>query len=393
MADTTKDIWNDDDGVQTPKKRRGARHFLTFALVLVVVLLVVLGAAYRDGTGFDALRRYLNYGSAETPGDGVYDYDAAASNRFAVLGEKLVVLSDTSLRVLGQNGEEVWSTSLNMTAPDLRTGGGRAVAYDIGGTELYVVDEAGEVFHLTADVEEPLLAATLNDQGMLTVTSKRKGLKGYVHVYGKEMNDLFGFNSSRRFVIDAYATDDGKSLAAVTLGQESGTFVSNVVLYDLTEKEPKANYDVSDGLVLAIGEQNGKLVTVSDTGLTAADTDGKTEAAYSYGGAYLREYDLGGAGFTTLLLNRYQSGSVGRLVTVGTDGKELGSLDVNREVLGLSAAGRYLAVLYIDSLVIYNENLEVYSSLKGLDGVNDVQMREDGSVLLLSSEQASLFLP
>lgn len=393
MADTTKDIWNDDDGVEPPQKHRGTRRFLTFLFVLAAVLLVVLGAAYRGGTGFDALRRYLNYGSAEVPGDGVYDYDAAASNRFAVLGEKLVVLSDTSLRVLSQNGEEVWSTPLNMTAPDLRTGGGRAVAYDIGGTELYVVDENGEVFHFTADVEEPLLAATLNSQGMLAVTAKLKGYKGCVHVYSQDMKELFLFRSSRRFVIDGYATDDGKSLAAVTLGQEDGTFLSNVVLYDLTEEEPRADYDVSDGLVLTIGEQDGKLVTASDTGLTAAGLDGKVEMSYSYNGAYLREYDLGGDGFTTLLLNRYQSGSVGRLVTVGTDGTELGSLDVSQEVLGLSAAGRYLAVLYIDSLVIYNENLEVYSSLKGLDGVNDVQMREDGSALLLSSEQGSLFLP
>lgn len=36
-----------------------------------------------------------------------------------------------------------------MSAPALETGGGRAVAYDVGGTELYVVDEGGEVGSLT----------------------------------------------------------------------------------------------------------------------------------------------------------------------------------------------------------------------------------------------------
>ena len=38
----------------------------------------------------------------------------------------------------------------------------------------------------------------------------------------------------------------------MTLGQENGTFVSNVVLYDLSETEPAADYDVADGLVAAI---------------------------------------------------------------------------------------------------------------------------------------------
>ena len=76
-----------------------------------------------------------------------------------------------------------------------------------------------------------------------------------------------------------------------------------------------------------------------------------------------------------------------------TDGEELGSLDVRDEVLSMSACGRYLAVLYYGSLVVYNENLEVYASLKGTENARGALMRQDGSVLLLSSESAELFLP
>jgi len=214
-----------------------------------------------------------------------------------------------------------------------------------------------------------------------------------VDVYDDSMERVFVFRSSVRFVEDAYVTNDGGYLAAVTLGQENSVFVSNIVLYDLTKEDPVADYDISDGLVIAIGQQDGKLVTVSDNCLTFANTKGEVSAAYSYQGAYLREYDISGGGFTTLLLNRYQSGSVGRLVTVDTDGEELGSLDVNGEIQSISAAGRYLAVQYIDSLVVYNQALEVYASLKGTDDAKEALMRPDGSVLLLSSESASLFLP
>ena len=66
-------------------------------------------------------------------------------------------------------------------------------------------------------------------------------------------------------------------------------------------------------------------MTVSDTALTYAGQDGEIRATYSYSGSYLREYDLNGDGFAALLLNRYRSGSVGRLVTVDTDGQEIAS--------------------------------------------------------------------
>jgi len=177
------------------------------------------------------------------------------------------------------------------------------------------------------------------------------------------------------------------------LGQEDGVFVSNVVLYDLTKEDPVANYDVSDGLVVSIGQQGDRLVTVSDTGLTFAGTDGTIDASYAFGEEYLREYDLGGEDFAVVQLNRYQSGSVGKVISVAADGTELGSLDVNREILDLSASDRYLAVLYMDSLVIYNRELQVYATLNGTDYAKAVLMRPDGSALLLSSESATLFLP
>lgn len=56
-----------------------------------------------------------------------------------------------------------------------------------------------------------------------------------------------------------------------------------------------------------------------------------------------------------MLLGRYKVGSQLRLVTVNSDGKELGSLDLDGDVLSMSACGRYVAVLFADRLVIYNK--------------------------------------
>ena len=393
MDKKTHDIWNDDDGAEERrprKKRPRLRRFLMFFLALVAVLAVVLVAAWRDGTGFDALHRYFSYGDDQEEN---YTYDASSSNRFALLGERLVVLSDTSLRLLDRGGEEIWSKQVKMNTPALASGGGRAVAYDVGGTELYVLDAEGLLLEMNADTEYPFLAATLNDEGWLAVTAEKQNYKGAVTVYNADMEEAFEFRSSDRFVTDGYVTDDCKYLAAVTLGQEAGVFVSNIVLYDLQSVDPIGDYDVSDGLVLAIGQQGDRLVTVADACLALADRDGEDLVRYDYDGTYLREYALEGDGFTALLLNRYRSGSVGKLVTVDTEGEEIASLEVREEVLGISAAGRYLGVLYLDRLVIYNQELQEYAVLNGISYARSVLMREDGTALLVGSQEAELFLP
>ena len=396
MSERTKDIWNDDDGeaIQNRhiQKRRNKKWFL---LTLVVVFAVVIVAAWRGGTGFDAVKRWFSYGGGGgTEVSGRYIYDASAQNRFALLNDQtLVVLSDTSLTIIDQSGKQLERIPVKMNHPALTANGGRAVAYDIGGTELYTVDEQGNTNRLEVPEEEAFLAANLNPSGYLAVTGEKRNKKGCVSVYDPEMNLLFAFHSSQRFVTDAYVTDDNKSVAAVTLGQEESVFVSNIVLYDLTKTKPKADYDITDGLVLAITSKDHRLTTVSDTNLSFASWSGKLEATYSYQNEYLREFSLGGDGFTALLLNRYQSGSVGRLVTVDSHGKEVASLDVNGEIRSLSAAGKYLAVLYMDRLVVYNQNLEEYATYAETDYAKEAIMRNDGSVLLLASDSASIFLP
>ena len=96
------------------------------------------------------------------------------------------------------------------------------------------------------------------NEGLCLKCAKELGLPlSLIHILVSE------FKSSERFVTDACVVD-GKHLAAVTLGQEAGTFVSNIVLYNLEkagEVEPAADYDVEDGLVAAIAEQDGRILT------------------------------------------------------------------------------------------------------------------------------------
>ena len=374
------------------KLRRALWSVISFVLILAVVLGVVMLAAYRDGTGFDVLRRYLHYGKAETSGGkAVYDYDADVTNHFAVLGQHLAVLSETGMEVLSPDGEIVWSKVVNMASPALDKGGSMAVAYDIGGTELYVLNELGQVMFLK--MEETIISANLNDYDWLTVTTEKQRYKGYVQVYDPEMEVVFAFNSSRRFVTDASVIGEGKGLAVVALGQESGTFVSNVVLYDLSRTDPTANYNIADGLVMTVDASDGSVVTVSDNALTCADGTGKVLASYPYGDTHLRGYSLEGDGFALLHLNKYVSGSAGKLVSIASDGTQLGTMEIKEEVLDISAAGRYLAILYADRVVVCNPDLQVYATLNGTEQVRGVRMRADGSVLLLAAEAAHLYLP
>ena len=149
---------------------------------------------------------------------------------------------------------------------------------------------------------------------------------------------------------------------------------------------------MTDGVLLALEEVNGRMAAVCDTVLAYGDAAGKTYGEYDYDGAYLRDWSVGGD-YTVLRLNRYYAGSIGRIVTVDLDGVERASLDVNEEVISVSAAGRYIAVLYAGRVVVYTSDLTEYARMEGAERAKSVLMCEDGSVLVLESERGTRFLP
>ena len=52
-----------------------------------------------------------------------------------------------------------------------------------------------------------------------------------------------------------------------------------------------------------------------------------------------------------------------------------------------------MALLTADRLDIYNQDLEVYSTLEGTQGAQTVLQQSDGSAMLIDSTTARLYVP
>lgn len=180
---------------------------------------------------------------------------------------------------------------------------------------------------------------------------------------------------------------------AETLGQESGTFVSEMVVYRLDREEQYAAFSVENAMVLDIGSVGGQTACIAEDRVVVATSGGQISASYPYALPYLREYSLEGDGFAVLALNRHRAGTSGKLVTVNSSGEAIAELDLNDEILDLTAAGRYIAVLYADRLTVYNKDLTEYATFTQTETAQFACMRSDGSVWLITADTISLLIP
>ena len=378
--------------IKKKEKRRG-KWWLLVALT-VLVLAGVLTAVLWDANSFDGLRRRIIYARAEKDENGcaaLYSYASDRNSRFAALEGSLLIAAPGQIRLVGEDGSLRCDESIHFQSCAVAEGKSVAAVYDIGGTDIYVLNSRGLVCRLTAEGE--IISVTVNEKGYLAVTANGTGCKASVHVYDSAGTPVFAFRSADRFVMTAAVSRDNRYLEAVTLGQADGVFANRLVTYRLDSTESVEDYDLTGGAVYDVGTVGRGFCAVGEDALHFFSAAGRWKGSYSYDGDSLRRCDLSGEGFAALLLGHYKSGSQCRLVTVNESGEALAELEVDSDVLDLSARGRYIAVLYSDHLTIYDRELTECATLADVSMAKEVIMREDGSAVLAGTSAASLYLP
>ena len=364
------------------RQKKKPRKWLWLTLIVLVVLGAVAAAVLWDANSFDGLRRSIIYARAEKD---------ETTSRFAAIDGSLVTVAANQVRLLDERSQVLYQNSVRFLHPDLVSGGGVAVAYDIGGTALYALDSKS--LRWQQETEGELIAVTVNPHGYVTAVYNKSGAKAAVTVWDSNGAAVFTFQSAQRFVMTAALGQDDRTLAAVTMGQEDGKFQSFLVLYHTDSDKMVATTPVDGGVAYALETLQREFCAVTEQGLYLLDSGGELKASYSYGGQFLRRCVVGDGGWAALLLSRYKSGGYASLITVDGDGNELGGCDIDGEVLDISTAGRYVAVLFSDRLTIYDKYLTEVATLPDVSEVRAVLMRADGSAVLAGASGASLYLP
>ena len=371
-----------------PKKKPNIFvRLLAFLVTLALLLGAVAAVVYRDRLNFDSIRRWFVYRSLEKSDSGQtesFQYDSAGKGGYSRVGDDLLVWSTAGVRLYSSGGVEYLNESLTLNRPVADTCGSAALIYDTGGNVLHTYEDRSTSFVLNTEQGHEILFA---------VTTRESGYKGVVTVYSSGGHPVVGIRISTRFVTDGLLSDDGKTVAVLTVGQNEDVFESGLDLYALDGDVPFASYSLGNNAILDLRADGSAFWALGESSLSVARADGSAAVHYDYAGRYLKDYALEGDGFSALLLGKYRAGSGAALVTVGADGQELASLDLEDQVLDLDASGRYVAVLTAAGLTLYTKDLQLYDALENTMGARSVVLRSDGTAFLVGGETARLYIP
>ncbi|MBP1758984.1 MAG: hypothetical protein H6Q61_1233 [Firmicutes bacterium] len=370
------------------------RIALLLGTLLLIVGLIFL-VTYRDHMGLDLYTRYIAYDNEQ--GSVTYSHSFRGEDLFVGMDYRLLACSDTQLQLYSGTGDSLLRLEqLSFQYPALSTNGKQTVVYDAGGRALYVIAKNKVVFSLELPSGQYILSATINQNGWMAVTTKEDGHRGVVTIYDASYQRILSRRLSDFYPVNAAVTPDCRGYYILTPTQSKGIFDSRLLYFAIDgseDTEAKSQISLGDNVVLSLFSSNSRTWALTDTGLFTLLSSGELASQYDFQGSYLKRASMDGSEFAALLLSPSQSGNTGTLVTVDYDGHVLGTVELEEQVLGLSAAGRYVAVLTSNSLHLYNKELREISTSDAIQGVRNLALFSDGTLALITDELVRLYIP
>lgn len=381
-------------GAAKPKKKNILLRLLAFLVTVAMVLGAAALVVFRDTLNLDSFRRWLTYRSLQTSSTGQTDpftHGGGDGLDIVCLDKGYLFASSAGAYYYSSSGQELASCIVHMDAPVLSSSSKYAVVYNAGGQTAWVF--GGSALSRTHTAPDSILSARVNDSGWLALTSLADHYRSSVAVSDAEGDPVITLNFSSAFVSDAVLSPDGKTVAVVAMGQTDGTFHSTLSLYSTSGETPFASVTLDGFTVLDMDFDSSGIWLLGESSLVTLSADGQTMSTYTFDPTYLKGYALEGDGFAALLLGKYRAGAARDVVTIGPDAQLIARQELDRQILSLSANGRYLAILSGQELNLYTSSLTAYSTLDNTLSARGVALHRDGSALLANSQEAWLYIP
>ncbi len=317
-----------------------------------------------------------------------FSFDPYSENRFTAIGRGLLVSADSGLTLFDEKGSLILSQTVGYAAPLTYSRGKTAAVWSQENSIALLMKETGE----TVEVGLPgsVITGKVNEQGWGVFLAREGGSRGVAIAVKPDGQAVYRVRMGSSYPVDADLSPDSGSLALLTLQGEG----SHLGIYSLNQETELRSWTGGEEIFFEVEYLSGNaLILLSTERAVFLDEKCQPVQEFSFEEEYLKDYAVSEEGFIVLALGRHRSGNASRLLTLDRDGRELASQELQSEVEGLSAAGRWISVLYQDRLVICGPDLQEKGRLENASGVQASLVREDGSAIVVAGGNATIFEP
>jgi hypothetical protein len=166
------------------------------------------------------------------------EYDSRSHPAFNVYKGHIIKCTADYIKAVNKKGEEVWSKSISMRKPLVKTNASELLVADEGGRQVYVFK--GNNIKWEAKTNSDIINAYINESGYVTLVQEAEGYKGMVKVFDPNGVEMLHRSIAENFVVGAYVSPSAENLLINSINTSGITLKSKLELSRVMEESPFA---------------------------------------------------------------------------------------------------------------------------------------------------------
>lgn len=319
----------------------GVKKLLKVVVILGVCALLILIVVNWENI---SLEKRIDWVQGEMFGTGTGDgYPCpingtnVSNGNIMLMGEKLVIASDTSFSVLNSSAKELYNKQHSYSNPAINTGKNRAILYNIGGVGFSIESKSGTVANKT--VEEKIRYADINDDGTYALLTESAGFLSRATIYTSLNEKRYIYSFADYYANIISLNNDNKTAAVSGFSSVEGGLESAVYIIDFSSETPRNIYRFTDEFILGIKYlENDNIAVVGDTAAYVIDPDNDKVIKYDYKKLSLTDFYIDPESGIIVSLSTSGDGNRCKITAINIEGEVCGDFVTSHKILSVSCA-------------------------------------------------------
>ena len=256
----------------------------SLAMTGLLATLVFCIFHYQEDLNVENLRRMVTYVDKLTFSGGEIDtftFDAGLSTAVEAFDVGIATCSGGSFRFIPPFEGMDFSEQIKYGQPQMEPGGKSIFVYDLGGKGITRFNSYSKLAETT--MESKILSLSANLDGQCAVVTDEEGYRTALTVFDKRFNVLYKWQTSEHFAFLTALSPDGRTAAALCIGQQGGDPDFYIRYQPLNGDECTVTIDLGDRKVYSMEyASDDRLLVLCEDGLYAYDPEGVLQGYYGF---------------------------------------------------------------------------------------------------------------
>ena len=377
------EVAKDIDKIKKRRKKRHAKKNRTTLIIILILIVSVSCTVYINMT--NPLLKGIFSGFGISHGEDVVEFEKTEKFALADFDGNAVISRNNTIFCVNDNMNVLWTVEQTNPMPVVKTCEDYALTYSFDVPDVMLIkDGKGKV--LTTDGNY-VVAASVNENGYCALITREKGYKAQVLVYSPDGDVVFKWHSADNYVVDAKVSPDNKCLAVATADFSTDIASGGLMFFNFAQEKPFAGSILENNMIMELKYfGRDSLLVVGDIGTAVFSGSGEKKHEYLYGGKKLTNYDIGTE--DNLVLSLTEGDSVltdSDVVFLNKNLKEKGDYIIKGVVLCMNSVNGKTLVAANRQLVVLSKNGKELTSLNLNKDIKGAVLFDDGDKALIAS--------